>query len=156
MYALRRGFGDVLDPSAGTALDCGLFAGGVFNKACWCLQWPSLCSSDDYKAAYALAHPEVYSPILQPPAPPAVSAGVSDVPAPYSQDEYEAAVAGALAQQSGAWQAQNQATMDATAANLDAVAPPSSTNWALWGALALVGVFGFVALAGGTPGRYGR
>ena len=33
---------------------------------------------------------------------------------------------------------------------------PSSTNWALWGALALVGVFGAVALSGGSPRRYGR
>jgi hypothetical protein len=32
----------------------------------------------------------------------------------------------------------------------------ASTNWALWGAVALVGVFGFVALAGGSPRRYGR
>jgi hypothetical protein len=32
---VRRGIGDVLNPSAGTALDCGLFAGGVFKPECW-------------------------------------------------------------------------------------------------------------------------
>ena len=33
---------------------------------------------------------------------------------------------------------------------------PGETNWLLWGGLALVGVFGLVALSGGSPRRYGR
>jgi hypothetical protein len=182
----RRGFGDVLNPTAGTALDCGLTNLGVFQKACWCLSFPSLCSTADYTAAYALAHPEVYAPVQAPPANPAVGAAYGNVAAPYTCAPgdtsnpncpgYDAALALSAAQQKAAADAQNIATMNQTAANLKAAAqtqcpaaalidngdgtyscPPSSgTNWLLYGGIALAAVFGLAVVGGGSPRRYGR
>ena len=160
----RRGFG-VLNPTAGTALDCGLTAGGVFNKACWCLSWPSLCSAADYQAAYALANPGVYAPIQAPPTVQAPAGSAITVP-PASGADAQATIDAVLAQQEAAAQAQNAATMQQTAANLQAAAQtqcpgatlvqnadgswscPTSTNWLLYGAIALAAVFGLSMLGG--------
>jgi hypothetical protein len=135
--------GDVLNPTAGTKLDCGLFAGGVFKPECWCLSAPWLCSTADYQAAQAMANPDVvYAPIQQPPPNPAVSAGISTVPAPYQCSDgsmataatncpdYLAALAASTAAQKAAQDAQTQATMAQTYQNLQAIAAtqPSITG----------------------------
>jgi hypothetical protein len=98
-----------------------------------------------------------------PVAPSAVSAGASTVPAPYTQAEYDAAVNAALAQGLTETQANNLAASqsqssvcgsgESLAADGSCVA---STNWLLWGGVALVGLFAIVALGGGSPRRYGR
>ena len=159
----RRGFGDVLNPTGGTALDCGLLAGGVFNPACWCLSFPSTCTASDLAAANALANPNVYAPVQ---APPTVQAPVDLTTPPSSGTDAAATVQALLVQQQAAWNAQNMATMQQTAANLKAAAQtqcpgstlvqnadgswscPSSTNWLLYGAIALAAVFGLSMLGG--------
>lgn len=160
MYRLRnRGIGDVLNPTAGTALDCGLFAGGVFNKACWCLQWPSLCSQADYVAARALADPSVYAAIQQPPPVGAPTGAVLTTP-PASGEQAQAQVDAILAQQVADWQAQNMGTMQQTQSGLDQFAADfkvatAGISWWIWLAGGL-GVFALVAVSGGSPRRYGR
>ena len=152
-----RGMADVLNPTAGTALDCGLLAGGVFNKACWCLSWPSLCSDSDYRAAYALAHPEVYATLQPPPTVGSPGGGALSTP-PASGAEAQVVVDDLIAQQNTAWQAQNAATLAQTQANLDAIPVPSSSfSMPLWLWLAIgAGVLGLAAVGGGSPRRYGR
>lgn len=137
-----RGVGDVLNPTAGTALDCGLFAGGVFSKACWCLSFPQLCDTETYQAAYALAHPDVYAPVK---APPVVRAPGDSAPASATPDDI-------LAQQTRDWQAQNRGTMNETYQNLQDVAASKPTlsdlvipSWVWW---AIGGVAAFVVLGG--------
>jgi hypothetical protein len=139
-------------------------------KAQWCLTFPALCSTATIQAANALCSPDlVISPIMQPPAVPAVGAGLSPLPAPYPCSDgslataaancpaYSAAVDSVIAQQQIAWQAQNAATMADTQANLDAIAAANpSTNWLLYGALA-IGVVALVSMGGGgSARRYGR
>jgi hypothetical protein len=62
--------GDVLNPTAGTALDCGLFNLGVFNPACWCLSvGKTVCNAvsgaGTWEAAQTLANPDLFA--QQPP-----------------------------------------------------------------------------------------
>jgi hypothetical protein len=158
-------------------------------KAQWCLTFPALCSTATIQAANALCSPDlVISPILQPPAVPAVGAGLSPIPAPYPCSDgslataaancpaYSAAIDSVIAQQQAAWDAQNMATMKDTAANLSAINdanPPTcffgtptqaadgtwscgSTNWLLYGGIALLAVFGMTVMGGGSARRYGR
>lgn len=147
---MMLGMGDVLNPTAGTALDCGLFAGGVFKKECWCLDFPSLCSSADYQAAYALAHPEVYAAVQSPPT---VGSPSGSLP-PASGVDAQAIIDAIIAQQKATQDAQASATMAQTAANLKQAAQtqcptatlidngdgtfscPPGTNWWLIGGLA--------------------
>jgi hypothetical protein len=178
MYRLRkRGMGDVLDPTSSGALKCGLFAGGVFNKACWCLEWPSLCGSADYVAAKVLADPSLIAAIQAPPTVGAPTGAALTTP-PANAADAQAEVDAILAQQLADWNAQNAATIAQTKANLDQVAQnqpitcffgtatqaddgtwscvSSSTNWLLYGALA-VGVLALVSMGGGgSARRYGR
>lgn len=153
----RARLGDVLNPIAGASgLNCGLFGGGVFQKACWCIQWPGLCSPADTAAALALANPDVAYPTMPQPAHvPAVSVGLSPMPAPLGPSPesptdytaYNAAVDAAIA-------AGDVATKQATAgyfsdvqAGLEAMAQTAAPNawlpWALAGGAVLV----FVMLA---------
>jgi len=157
-----RGLSDVLNPTAGGQIDCGLFAGGVFRKECWCLQFPGLCSEEDYQAAVGLQSPDlIYSPIQTPPVVAAPSGAAATVP-PASDLQAAQTIDELLAQQETAWQAQNAGTMAETQANLDAIAAgqptlvSKTTNWWLWIGVAAVGVFALVALSGGSPRRYGR
>lgn len=166
----RMGLGDVLNPTAGTALDCGLLAGGVFKGACWCASFPTLCPSSDYVATQTLMNPDLYAPIQAPPpvaapADPAILAGA--LPA-----DPNAVISGVIAQQKAAQDAQNMATMDQTAFNLDTAAAnqPSlfggtctrtilsgiCNSWIYLGGAAL-GLFAMVSFSGGgSPRRYGR
>ena len=74
---LSHGLGDVLNPTAGSQLDCGLFAGGVFNPACWCLaSGGSLCTAAAYQAARGIAYPQDLYPNLNPPPAPAPPANI--------------------------------------------------------------------------------
>ena len=171
-YRFKRGMGDVLNPSSAGQASCGLFAGGIFKKECWCLEYPSLCSSSDYVAARALADPSVYAALQ---APPVVGSPAGSTP-PADGAQAQAEVDAILAQQLAAWKAQNAATLAQTQANLDQVASEqpitcflgnavqgedgtwtcsSGPNWLLYGGLAL-GVFALVAIGGGSPRRYGR
>ncbi len=152
----RMGVGDVLNPTAGTALDCGLFAGGVFKGACWCASFPSLCPPADYVATQALMNPETYAPVqqpptVQPPADPSIVAGA--LPA-----DPNAVVSGVLAQQNAAWKAQNMGTMNDTAYNLDQIAAAQPTagfpTWLF--VVAGVGIIAIAAIGSGGPRRYGR
>jgi hypothetical protein len=157
----HRGLSDVLNPTAGSSLDCGLFAGGVFQKACWCLQFPSLCSSADYQAAVALANPDlVYAPIQQPPVVGAPT-GTAATVAPASGQQAQETINQLLAEQMTAQQAGDAATVAQTQASLDAIAASqpslaSATNWWLYIGIAAVAVFALVAMGGGSPRRYGR
>jgi hypothetical protein len=111
---------------------------GVFRKECWCLSYPSLCSQSDYVAAQALAHPEVYNTLT---APPVVSSpeGAAVTTPPASGEDAGATIDQLLSDQMTAWQAQNQASMDQTQSNLDALAAQyrqltvGGTNWWLIG-----------------------
>lgn len=162
MYrSIFQGMGDVLNPTAGTALDCGLFAFGVFKPECWCLSYPSLCSKSDYTAAYTLAHPEVIAPIQAPPTVGAPAGSELTVP-PASGQAAQQTVDELLAQQAADWQAQNAATIAQTQANLDqvgaqydAITASSGIPWYWWLAGGL-GVFALVAMGGGSARRYGR
>jgi hypothetical protein len=114
-------------------------------KACWCINFPALCSTASIQAAQALVNPgQVISPIKEPPAVPAVGAGLSTTPAPYPCSDgslataatncpaYSGAVDAVIAQQQIAWQAQNAATVGDTQANLDAIAA-ANPPWCLSG-----------------------
>lgn len=155
---LPAGVGDVLNPTAGTSLDCGLFAGGVFKPECWAktlgptkLFGKTIVSQDDYRAAYALAHPELAYPAMPLPVPPpAVSAGTSTVPAPYTAAEYAEAVDAAVAEGARRTRAAAQSYFESTAAAEDAIiagddGSPDGTGsswwlWALLGGLVVVGL----------------
>ena len=155
--ARLAGLGDVLNPTAGTALDCGLFAGGVFKPECWAktlgptkLFGKTIVSEADYQAAYALAHPDLaYPPMPLPSPPPAVEAGTSSVPAPYDAESYAAAVDAAIAEGARRTKAAVQSYFTDTAASLQQAAAGGDgspdgggTNWWPWvilGGLVLVG-----------------
>lgn len=164
-YRMRRGIGALvnpwLNPTRGTALDCGLFAGGVFQKACWCLQFPSLCSTEDYQAAMALAHPDVYVAVQAPPAVGSPGGAALTVP-PASGEQAQETVDGLLAQQDVAWKTQNQEMMAETQRRLEAIAASQPSlfaagmNWWLWAGIAVATVFALAVVGGGTPRRYGR
>ena len=162
----------MLNPSSAGQASCGLFAGGIFKKECWCLEYPSLSSSSDYVAARALADPSVYAALQ---APPVVGAPTGSTP-PADAAQAQAQIDEILAQQLAAWKAQNAATLAETQANLDRIASEQpqvtcffgtatqaedgtwscgGTNWLLYGGIAL-GVFALVAIGGGSPRRYGR
>src|ERR1035437_1781774 len=122
MYGLSsRGLADVLNPTAGTSLNCGLFAGGVFQKACWCASFPSLCSSADYVATKALEDPSVYNTLMQPPVVGAPTGSALTLP-PASGAQAAATETALLNQQILDWQAQDRASMAQTQSNLDALA----------------------------------
>jgi len=159
-YGLKRGMGDILNPTAGTALDCGFFAGGVFKKECWCLDHPTWCSQSDYIAARALADPSVYDTLKEPPVVGAPSGTALTVP-PVNGDQANATIDVIIAEQNQAWKDQNAASMAQTQANLDQFGQDyqnltSGTNWLLYGVLAAVGLVALVSVGGGSPRRYGR
>ena len=144
--------GNILNPTKGTALNCSLFGGGVFQKACWCLSWPSLCSESDYVAAQALANPDVYN-TLKPPPPVGSPTGAALNTPPASGEVAQQTVDTILTQQMTDWQTQNQAALDQTQGTLDAYAQQyqqatSGTKWWLIAALAGLGLFAFTALGG--------
>jgi hypothetical protein len=152
MYMRQSGIGDILNPTAGTQLDCGLFAGGVFNKACWCISLgPSICDSmfgaGTYAAAQGIANPStVYAPVLAPPSVPAPPASVLAIP-PASSATASATVDQIIAQQKAAQDAQSRATMEQTGQNLDELNQQAATNSGVpWWAWAALGV-GAIALA---------
>jgi hypothetical protein len=157
MY-LRSGLADVLDPQAGSSLDCGFFGGGVFNEACWCLEFPSLCSADKYKAAVALANPDIVYAQPLPPPPVAAPTGAALTVPPASGEQAAQTVNDLLAQQEAAWQAQNARTMAETAGNLKNIQQPQNGGVPMWVWIGLAGiaVFGVVAIGAGSPRRYGR
>lgn len=153
------GLGDVLNPTAGTSLDCGLFAGGVFKPECWAktlgptkLLGKTIVSEDDYRAALALAHPDLaYPPMPLPVAPPAVSAGTSTVPAPYGTPlEFSEAVSAAIEEGARQTRAAAQSYFESTAAGQDAMVaagnglePTAGYGWWPWvllGGLVVVGL----------------
>jgi hypothetical protein len=179
MYGLSsRGLADILNPTAGTSLNCGLFAGGVFNKACWCASFPSLCSSADYVATKALEDPSVYNTLMQPPVVGAPTGAALTLP-PASGADAAATENALLSQQILDWQAQDRASLAQTQANLDQLAqsqPPfcpfstpvqaadgswscggGSTNWLLYGAIAVAAVLTLSSLNfSGAPRGYRR
>jgi hypothetical protein len=155
MYMRQRGIGDILNPTAGTELDCGLFAGGVFNKACWCLSLgPSACDSmfgaGTYAAAQGLANPStVYAPILAPPPVPAPAGYILTVP-PASGAAATAIVDQIIAQQKAAQDAQAAATLEQAGQNIDTLNQQAATGsgfpWWAWAAVAV----GAAALVAGS------
>jgi hypothetical protein len=154
---LKHGLGDILNPTAGTAVDCGLFAGGFFNKTCWCLSFPSLCSQSDYVAARAVADPTVYNTLKEAPVVGA-PAGAVLTTAPASGAQAQGTIDALVAQQNADWQAQNTASMQQTQSNLDQLAaeyPSAGVPWWVWVAGG-VGLLAVVAIGGGSPRRYGR
>ena len=154
------GLGDILNPTAGSALDCGFFAGGAFKKECWCLDHPTWCSESDYMASRAMADPSVYNTLRQPPVVAAPS-GDKLVTPPASGEDAQSTVDELLADQMRRWQGQNTESMQETAGNLSQFqsdyekATAASIPMWLWLA-AGVGVFAVVAVGGGSPRRYGR
>lgn len=137
--------GDVLNPTAGSQLDCGLFAGGVFKPACWAIQLgPTIVGKSNYDAAVALANPDVvYPPLPLPAPPPAVTNyGVSET-VPPTVEQANQAVSDALAASAAATQAQNLNYFSQVSANLDQLTSGQGSSIPTWllvggGALALV------------------
>jgi hypothetical protein len=147
----RRGVGDVLNPAAGTSLNCGLLAGGLFNPTCWCAQFPTLCLNsptatvqDVANAAAGVSNPQIYLPTVAP-TPGAVSAGESTVPAPYTLAQYNDAYYQALQAGQTTADVANQSIMEQTAANIAAAGaagatpptPPTTDNTWLYVAAAV-------------------
>lgn len=120
MYGVRtsrgfRGLGDVLDPTAGTALDCGFFAGGVFKPECWALTLgPGIVGKDNYQAALGVAYPDRY-PAPPAPALPAAPSGTA-VPGSQADIMLPGTLATEAAQQT---QQQNQEFFSNLAQSLD-------------------------------------
>jgi hypothetical protein len=142
--------------------------GGVFQvpsyaEAALCMQFPSVCSTETNQAAAALLYPDLaYQPgVVQPPAHAAVPAGYSSTPISVSEAQSE--IQQSITDQEVAnQQAQLQAAID-TARSI-AAAPggggdgdglPAPTNWWMWIAIGTIGVFAAVAIAVGSPRRYG-
>jgi len=153
------GMGSILDTPDTGALKCGFWDFGVLKPECWCLQHPSLCSSDDYAAAKAIGFPEQISPIL---APPTVKPPADIVTPPASSEAAQQTIDEIIAGQSAEWKAQNAETMRKTLANIDAAKAEHQeltsmfgVPWYVWLAGGL-GVFALVAVSGGSPRRYGR
>ena len=161
MVINSAGLGDILNPTAGTSLDCGLFAGGVFKPACWCAAYPHLCGdiSTPQQAAQAQAgidSPGIYTAIPPAPGLPAVSGGT--VYGNETVSQYDAEVAAAWEAWKSQVSTQNSDAMSQAAANIEAAGQPTASSipaW-IWVALAGVGAFALVAIGGGSPARYGR
>ena len=118
---------DILNPAAGTSLNCGLLAGGIFNSACWCAQFPSLCLGSnatpaDVAAASAAANnPSIYAPNLIPePRPPVDVAAYGTTAAPYTVDQFNAAISQDLGTAKGGSNLDMQAYYDQIGANVGA------------------------------------
>ena len=149
-YRMRRGFGQ----QSQTGLPSYSLIGTVdcSNPIVW--PWFYKCwqyTPDAWRQMRAFAEQGPGAPVP----PPAVSAGESTIPAPYTQAEYQAAVDEALAQ----GQTETQAKQSAWAASFVPVSASPSTlggSWWVWIAVAGVAVFALVAVGGGSPRRYGR
>lgn len=136
--------GDVLNPTAGSQLDCGLFAGGVFKPACWAIQLgPNIVGQSNYQAAVALANPDVVYPPLPAPVPPAAVTeyGVSPT-VPPTPEQAQQAIDAALSGSAQATQAQNLNYFSSVSANLDQLGTAtgggsSLSTWLLVGGGAL-------------------
>jgi hypothetical protein len=133
--AKRSTLGDILNPSAGTQLDCGLFSGGVFKPECWAYVFGSKTAAD-------LANPDLAYP--QPPAPvppPAPDESLWTV-APASGSSAEATIDDLIGQASDATKAQNLNFFSRVAAENTAPSGSGSlTKWLLLGAAGLAAVF---------------
>jgi hypothetical protein len=149
-------------PSSGLSLEMPMTPAGVsvcdswayyLTPACWYLSRDTWADSTQFQPLQGAALPVAPAAI---PAAYTATAPTVDEAAQQTTDSLNAAAAATQAATLAA--AQNQGTVCDTGETLaaDGVTCVSSTNWALWGAVALVGVFGFVALAGGSPRRYGR
>lgn len=141
----RLGFGDILNPSAGTSLDCGFFAGGVFRPECWCYDFATACKAlnpEAYAATMTLANPDLHIPVL-----PVLGKGAT-APAD-AQTPIDPSVA--VAQQTRLNQATNlsvvQAFADSSGSGSGSGSGLSSFAWVAL-ALATVGVVGAVAIGG--------
>lgn len=141
----RRGLGDVLNPSAGTSLDCGFFAGGVFKPECWCYDFGSLCKAANpaaWAATMTLANPDLHIPAL-----PVLAKGAT------APDDAQTPVdpSVAVAQQTRLNQATNLSVVQAFADSNNSGSPGSGgLSTMAWVALALAafGVAGAFAMGG--------
>ena len=168
-YRHRHGLAAVSDlPTVfGSPYHCEYAQNWIVNPECW--QYSTTAWSQIVQ--FGLPTSAVIAP------PPAVSAAYGTVAAPYdctanpagnpSCPGYDAAVAASIA----AGNAQTKAnisnffseqpsvgpgcTGQYQDANGDWQCPSSTTNWLLYGGIAL-GVFALVAMGGGSPRRYGR
>jgi hypothetical protein len=118
-----------------------------YSPAAWAQMAVYVPSSLDTSPVAPAAIPAAYS----------ATAPTVDEAAQQTTDSLNAA---ALATQAANLVAsQNQATVCDTGETLAAdgvTCVSAATNWALWGGIALVGLFGLVALAGGSPRKAGR
>ena len=142
MYRLRRGLGDA---SQGVLLgnDVATCNSGWY----WLLPFCWELSPAAWSQAAQFSPTALTTAPVAPAAIPAAYSSTAPTVADVEQQTTDSINAAAAATQAANLaSSQSQPEVDDTA----------STNWALWGAVALVGVFGFVALAGGSPRRYGR
>lgn len=131
------------------AVDCSSFftwPPNIFNPECYGATYYKLFGNADQKAAaYGLTSPDtVYAPIQ---APPTVKPPQNLTTPPASGQDASQTVSDVLAQQWNAWVEQNAATMDQTAANIQAAGqnqPAAGLSWWVIGALAALGLGGLV------------
>lgn len=147
---------DIVNQSAESVANCsgsGLMY--ALSPFCWGYSLAAWNQMAAYQASNLNTAPVAPAAI---PAAYTATAPTVDEAAQQTTDSLNAAAAATQAANLAA--SQNQATVCDAGQVLDADGvtcyTPSSTNWALWGAVALLGVFGFVALAGGSAQRYGR
>ena len=156
MYAVRRGLGGIVSLTPQAIANC---AGGGLKYYLDPLCWEYSPSAWNEMAAFKASN--IATMPVAPEAIPAAYTATAPTVDEASQQESNMLNAAARQTQANDLAAsQNQAVVCGPGEVLadDGVScyTPSSTNWALWGALALVGVFGFVALSGGSARRYGR
>ena len=156
MYAVRRGLGGIVSLTPQAISNC---AGGGFKYYFDPLCWEYSPSAWNEMAAFQQSN--IATMPVAPAAIPAAYTSVAPSVDDAAQQESDVLNAAALQTQANDLAAsQNQGVVCGSGELLSeggvTCYAPASTNWALWGALALVGVFGVVALSGGSARRYGR
>ena len=161
MYQVKRGMGDSAVPSTGVF---NLGASQIAHCASAWFYFDPICWATGYSRS-AFQEMAQYQPLQSdlPVAPAAIPSAYSSVAPTVDQASQETsdALNAAMTQTQANTLAssQNQATVcgsGQTLADDGATCVSAGTNWALWGGIALVGLFALVAMGGGSARRYGR
>ena len=128
---------------------------GLVSPECWCTDvGQTICDFINGPGTYAAAvmmnaQDVAYPSPPLPAAPPAVGAGTSTIPAPYTIPQYQAAVTDALTQGQQSTALNLSDFFGGVAANANDAQKAPGINWPLWIGVGAAGLLGFALLKGG-------